>query len=89
MQIGDDNNMDTVKRKTTTSTEVKRRYNEKAYDRVSLTIYKGQRDILQAYAKERGISVNTYIQGLIRADMEQDGGDVAAWDALAPDHAED
>lgn len=76
--------MDAIKRKTTTSTDVKRRYNEKAYDRVSLTIYKGQRDILQAYTKERGISVNTYIQGLIRADMEGNGGDVAAWDALAP-----
>jgi predicted HicB family RNase H-like nuclease len=63
------------------------KYMKNNYDDIKIRVYKGQRDILQAYAKERGISVNTYIQGLIRADMEQDGGDVAAWDALAPQGA--
>lgn len=76
--------MDAIKRKTTTSTEVKRRYNEKAYDRVSLTLYKGGKDIFSEHAKKRGESLNSFIQRAMRQAMVQDGGDVSAWDALAP-----
>ena len=81
--------MDAVKRKTTTSTDVKRRYNEKAYDRVSLTLYKGGKDIFNEHAKKHGESLNSFIQRAMRQTMMQDGGDVAAWDALTPDRAED
>lgn len=44
--------------KTTTSTEVKARYNAKAYDRLTLTLPKGSKDLLQKEAERRGVSVN-------------------------------
>ena len=61
----------------------------KAYDRVSLTLYKGGKDIFSEHAKKHGESLNSFIQRAMRQTTVQDGGDVAAWDALAPDRAED
>lgn len=72
-----------------TSAAVKNRYNEKAYDRVNLTLYKGQKAWITGQMLRPGDSLNKYIQRAIRSQIIQDGGDVAAWDALAPDRAED
>ena len=52
--------------KTKTSTAVKRRYNEKAYDRLAITIPKGQKTSVEAYAQSRGLSVNGLINALLR-----------------------
>ena len=76
--------MDT-KRKSKTSAAVKNRYIAKAYDRVNLTLYKGGKDLFSEHAKKQGESLNGFIQRAMRQAMEQDGGDVAAWDALAPE----
>ena len=73
------------KRKSKTSSAVKNRYIAKAYDRVNLTLYKGGKDIFSEHAKKRGESLNSFIQRAMRQTMEQDGGDVSAWDALAPE----
>lgn len=72
-----------------TSATVKNRYNNKAYDRVNLTLYKGQKAWIAGQMLRPGDSLNKYIQRAIRSQIIQDGGDVAAWDALAPDRAED
>ena len=56
-----------------TSTAAKARYNAKAYDRISLTVPKGQRDTIQAHAQARGESVNGFIKRAIREAMERDG----------------
>ena len=55
--------------KTKTSSAVKQRYNEKAYDRLAITIPKGQKQAVEAHAQGKGQSVNGYVNGLIRADM--------------------
>lgn len=50
-------------------TEWTRAYNEKAYDRISVTIPKGQKQAVEAHAKSKGESVNGLINALLRADM--------------------
>lgn len=46
-----------------------RRYNEKAYDRLAVSVHKGQREQITAYAAEKGMSLNGYINKLIAEDM--------------------
>lgn len=58
-----------------TSTSVKNRYNDKTYDRINLTVPKGDKDKIKAHAeKHDGGSVNGFIQRAIRETMERDGG---------------
>lgn len=45
------------------------RYNAKAYDRVELKLYKGQKEQVKAYAEAHGMSLNGYINKLIADDM--------------------
>lgn len=45
------------------------KYNAKAYDRVSLMLPKGQKEVVQEQAKSKGMSLNGYINSLIAADM--------------------
>ncbi|MCR5167534.1 MAG: type II toxin-antitoxin system HicB family antitoxin [Oscillospiraceae bacterium] len=45
------------------------KYIAKAYDRVNLTLPKGQREVIRAYAEAHGMSLNGYINKLIAADM--------------------
>lgn len=52
-----------------TSTASRNKYNAKAYDRLNLVVPKGQREQIQEYAKEHGMSLNGYINSLIKADM--------------------
>ena len=54
---------------TKTSSAVKRRYNEKAYDRLAITVPKGQKGAIEAHAAKSGESVNGFVNRLIRADM--------------------
>ena len=54
-----------------TSSEVKNRWNAKAYDRIELRVKKGHKDIIKAAADEAGLSVNAYIQQAIDERMKQ------------------
>lgn len=54
-----------------TSWQVKQKYNDKAYDKIYLTVPKGQKDIIKAYAESKGMSVNGYINKLIEEDMKE------------------
>lgn len=45
------------------------KYNAKNYERLAVLVYKGQREQIQAYAKEQGESLNGYINRLIAEDM--------------------
>ena len=49
----------------------KMKYNDKAYDRINLTIAKGNKDIIKARAADAGKSVNGYINALIAADIPE------------------
>jgi len=55
-----------------TSAKVKNRYNDKAYDRINLTIPKGQKDIIKAHAESQGESVNGFIQRAINEAIQND-----------------
>ena len=46
----------------------------KAYDRINLTVPKGQKDVIQTHAAARGESVNGFIGRAITETMERDGG---------------
>ena len=52
--------------KTKTSSAVKQRYNEKAYDRLAITIPKGRKETIEEYAKQEGISINGLVNRLLR-----------------------
>ena len=43
----------------------------KAYDRINLTVPKGDKEKIQAHAESKGQSVNAYINRLIREDMQK------------------
>lgn len=65
-------------------------YISNKYDRFNVTMPKGTKELLQQHSKKHGDkSVTALIVRAIRAQIIRDGGDVAAWDALAPDRAED
>lgn len=54
-----------------TSAASHNKYNAKAYDRINLVVRKGQKEQIQEYAKEKGMSLNAYINALIQADMDE------------------
>lgn len=54
-----------------TSWQVKQKYNNKAYDKLYLTVPKGQKDLIKEYADSLGKSVNAYINDLIEEDMKK------------------
>ena len=49
------------------------RYMAKAYDRISLIVPKGQKDLIQAHAEAQGESTNGFINRAISETMERDG----------------
>ena len=55
--------------KTKTSSAVKQRYNEKAYDRLAITVPKGQKEAIQEHADKQGQSINGLVNRLLQADM--------------------
>jgi len=63
---------DAPKRKTHTSNEVKRRYNEKTYDRLQLVVPKGKKDTIRAYAENIGESLNGFVNRAIDETMERE-----------------
>lgn len=55
-----------------TSAAVKNRYNDKAYDRVNLTVPKGYKDELKQHADKQGESVNAFLLRASREQMDRD-----------------
>lgn len=55
-----------------TSAAVKNRYNEKTYDRINLTVPKGDKERIEAHAAGRGESVNAFIRRAITETIERD-----------------
>ena len=52
-----------------TSNTVKDRWNNKAYDDIRIRVPKGQKQAVEAFAREQGESVNGMVNTLIRAKM--------------------
>lgn len=55
-----------------TSNESKSKYNAKAYDRLSVSVKKGEKEIIASHASERGESLNGFINRAIKETMERD-----------------
>jgi len=53
-----------------TSSKVKDRYNKKAYDTIILRVPKGEKEVIKAHAESKGMSVNGYINNLIKEDKK-------------------
>lgn len=52
--------------------EATARYNKKAYDRISLVVPKGQRQVIAARAKSQGKSPNRFIRDAIEQEMSKE-----------------
>lgn len=59
-----------------TSWQVKQRYNEKAYDKIYITVPKGEKEIIQAHAESIGESTNAFINRAIKEAIERENGNV-------------
>lgn len=44
-------------------------YTARSYDKVTVLLPKGEREMIAAHAREMGMTTSAYIVGLIRADM--------------------
>ncbi|MDL2318241.1 hypothetical protein LJC74_04015 [Eubacteriales bacterium OttesenSCG-928-A19] len=51
------------------TTDYKRAYNEKAYDRLAVTIPKGHKATVQTAAEQEGESINGYVNKAVLARM--------------------
>lgn len=51
------------------------KYVKNNYDRLELTVPKGQKDIIKAAAESAGESLNTYVRNAINQRMERDSND--------------
>lgn len=65
-----------------TSAEVKNRWSKKAYDQLRIVVPKGLKEQIEAHALEKGMSLNGYVNALIRADM---GVPEAQWKRVRDD----
>ena len=57
-----------------TSWQAKQRYNEKAYDKIYITVPKGEKEIIQAHAESIGESTNAFINRAIKEAIERENG---------------
>ena len=55
-----------------TSAKSKNTWITKAYDRINLTVRKGQKDLIQPHAEAQGESTNGFINRAISETMERD-----------------
>lgn len=56
----------------TARTKANNKWNAKAYDRINLTVPKGQKEAIKAHAESNGESVNGFINRAIKQTMETD-----------------
>ena len=48
------------------------RYIAKTYDRINLTVPKGEKEVIRLHAESRGEKMNSFIQRAIKEAMERD-----------------
>ena len=69
-----------------TSSQVKDRYNAKAYDEIKVRVPKGKKDEIKAAADQEGKSVNAFINEAIDEKMSGAGVQSIAQPAPPSDH---
>lgn len=50
--------------------EYKQRFYDDHYERIHLAVPKGMKDIIKNLAEEKGLSINAYLQDLVRKDQD-------------------
>ena len=50
-------------------TEYKNNFYKEHYERINLAVPKGMKDIIRTLAADKGMSINAYIQDLVRKDQ--------------------
>ncbi len=68
--------MTNEKKKPRTSSAVKNRYNEKAYDRINLVVPKGEKDRIKEAAEKNGESVNSLINRVVFEEVARIEGKI-------------
>jgi predicted DNA binding CopG/RHH family protein len=53
------------------ATKAKDKYNAKAYEDIRLRVKNGEKDKIKAHAEKHGMSLQGYINNLIKQDMEK------------------
>lgn len=53
-------------------TEYKNNFGREHYERINLVVPKGMKDIIKALASSKGMSVNAYMQDLVRKEQRND-----------------
>lgn len=56
---------------TQSQNKATQKYQAKAYERLAIRVKKGQADKIKAYAENKGMSLNGYINELIKRDMQE------------------
>lgn len=54
------------------STKAHNKYNNKAYDRINFVVPKGEKEMIQAFAADRGESVNAFIRRAVLETMDRE-----------------
>ena len=55
-----------------TSSAVKNRYNDKAYDRITLAVPKGAKAVWQQFAETKGKSLTQFIRELVENEIKKE-----------------
>lgn len=63
-----------MEEKKTTKAQQKavRKYKEKNYERLEISVHVGEKDIIKAHAKNQGESLNGFVNRAIHETMEKD-----------------
>ena len=57
---------------TEASKRATRKYQERAYDRLEIKVYKGEKAALQAHAATQGESLNAFVNRAVRETVQRD-----------------
>lgn len=63
-----------------TSNESKRKYNEKAYDRIQLVVKKGKKEIIKEAAENIGMTLNGFVNAAIDEKIQHNNSGKLASD---------
>ena len=64
----------TEKKRGSSQTRAKNKYNSKMYDSLRIVVSKGKKEVLQAIAAEQGDSLNGYTKKALKAKVKHDTG---------------
>ena len=58
------------------ATQYKNQFQKEKYDRLIVNVSKGKKEIIQKFAKDKGLSLNAFVVGLIEKAMESNKDEI-------------